>query len=87
VDTLLIGFKMSKYMQPRFTTLRLEAIWTVEIAFVRYAGKIIKGLLKSLQPDLRNSYSPSSTGKSGHWAKVRMVTMEETDPEEGWFEW
>ena len=77
----------NKYMQPRFTVLRLEAVWTVEIAYMRYARKIVSGLLKSLKPELSNSYSPSCTGKSGHWAKVRMVAMEEVDAEEDWPEW
>jgi hypothetical protein len=78
---------MSKFKLPRFTTIRLEAVWTVEIAFVRYAGTVIKGLLKTLQPALGNSFGPSRAGTSGYWAKLRTVTMEEVDPEEGWPEW
>jgi hypothetical protein len=77
----------SKYMLPRSTAIRFEAVWTVRVAYVRYANKIVRGLLKRLEPKLSGEYRPSYTGNSGYDAKVKFCTMEEIDPEEGWPEW
>lgn len=78
---------ITKYKLPRATAIRLEVVWTVHIAYIRYAQKIIRQLLDKLKPQLRGAYSPSWTGSSGYEAKVRFFSMEETDPEEGWPEW
>ena len=78
---------ITKYKLPRATTIRLEAVWTVRIAFVRYAQKIMNQLLKRLKPELKGVFVPSFTGGSGYEAKVIFFSMEETDPEEGWPEW
>jgi len=73
---------LRKYMLPRFTTIRLEVVWTVKIAFIRYANKIMKDLLQLLKPELRGAFAASYTGKSGYEAKITFFSMEETDPEE-----
>jgi len=78
---------ITKYKLPHATTIRLEAVWTVRIAFVRYAQKIIRDLLKLLKPELRGAFAASYTGKSGYEAKVIFFSMEETDPEENWPDW
>lgn len=78
---------ITKYKLPHSTTIRLEAVWTVRIAFVRYAQKIIRELLKSLKPRLHGAYAPSHTGGSGYEAKVIFFSMEEADPEENWPDW
>lgn len=76
-----------KYMLPRFTTIRLEVVWTVKIAFIRYANKIMKDLLQLLKPELRGAFAASYTGKSGYEAKITFFSMGETDPEEDWPDW
>lgn len=74
-------------MLPSFTSIRLEAVWTVEIAYVRYARKIVAHLMKALKPTLKGAFMPSRTGSSGYEVKVRFLSMEETDPEGDWPEW
>ena len=46
------------YYRPVFTTLKLEAVWTVRINYARFAPQIIRELLKSLASVSKQKYKP-----------------------------
>jgi hypothetical protein len=52
------------YYRPAFTTIKLEAIWTVRITYARFASKVIKELLKSLASVSKREYK-STGGRVG----------------------
>jgi hypothetical protein len=73
---------MSIYYKPVFTTIRLEAVWTVRIAFARIATKVMKKLLKEVNTVVKQRYEPRRIDKSGknfggYWLDLAFLSIEE----------
>lgn len=69
------------YYAPVFTTLRLEAIWTVRISFAKGMGPIIKKLIKDVDTIKKQFYaSPSYASRvqrPGYLAELSFLSIEE----------
>ena len=67
------------YYRPVATTIRLEAVWAVKIAYARFARKCIDGLLKSLASVSKQDYKPSGANHrtAGYLASLVFMSMEE----------
>lgn len=73
---------MAPYYQPTFTTIRLEAVWTVRIAFARIATKTMRKLLKEVNTVIKQRYEPRRIDKSGrnyggYWLDLAFLSIEE----------
>lgn len=73
---------MSIYNKPVFTTIRLEAVWDVRIAFARSAAKTMRYLLKEVNTIIKQRYSPRRISKnprgcSGYFLELAFLSIEE----------
>lgn len=73
---------VSIYYKPVFTTIRLEAVWNVRIAFARTATKTMRKLLKEVNTVVKQRYEPRRSDKSGkgcggYWLDLAFLSIEE----------
>ena len=66
----------SIYYRPVTAVVRLEAVWTVRIAFARNANRAMKGFLKLIQLSPQKKYEPWSGNRGGYEARLMRLTIE-----------
>jgi hypothetical protein len=66
----------SIYYRPVTAVVRLEAVWTVRIAFARNAAKAMKAFLKLIEVSPKKKYEPWSNNRGGYEARLMRLTIE-----------
>lgn len=66
---------------PVFTTIRLEAIWTVRISFARGMGPVMTKLMKEMNTLKKQFYKPPTyancVNRPGYLAELSFLSIEE----------
>lgn len=69
------------YYAPVFTTIRLEAIWTVRISFARGMGPVMTKLMKEMNTLKKRFYQPptyaNNVNRPGYLAELSFLSIEE----------
>lgn len=64
------------YYRPIFVVIRLEALWTMRIAYARFATRCINSFLGKFPKLPKNEYQPAISGRAGYDARLLSFSIE-----------
>lgn len=66
------------YGRPLFVILRLEALWSVDIAHARFITNCLTRFIKKIPKMPKHDYVPSYGGKGGYEARLISMSIEDS---------
>lgn len=68
----------SVYYRPLLVVIRLEAIWTMRVAYARFASVCVRVFTKQFPKLPKHEYRPRLSGKSGYDARLISISIEDS---------